>query len=334
MKKITLLLAIICMAALTAPCGPYAPDAADTPTDSLNRIEGTDTAVSPDSSLSYMFVRPINASTVNETTFYLNEITTTQASQMKAMGKGNLDSALCDYESAVEAVVTCLSDTVCVLDPVGNLSGNANFIACLSQIIENADGTFFPGASILFMTSGGGGDGDDNGDGGDGNGGDGGDVGLLILSEACTDGSECVSGNCADGVCCDTSCDQPCEECSTGACAAVTEADDVSECSGSETCNAEGECKTKQGEACTNANDCITGFCKDDVCCDTECTEECFACNYEGTEGTCTATPNGQSDPPECAAPDFCMDGRNGFNGIHSKFIELPEGRCMRPEQL
>jgi len=320
MRKLTFVLGVICMAALITHCGSSDQNIKSGSTTSLNDAEGA--ALATDSALSYVFSTPIRVGSVNASTFFINPITTTQASMIKSGNKVASNAGLCDLNAAIDAAVMCLSNTICILDPLENLSDNANFIACLTSGILTESGINHPGASILFSTGSGG---DDDGDGDD-NGG----AQLLVLGETCTVDADCESGFCTDGACCDTACDQPCEECSSGTCAAIAEADDNPECSGSETCDANGDCMIKQGEACEAAEDCITGFCKDGVCCDTECTEECFACNYEGTEGTCTATPNGESDDPECAAPAECWDGRPA---IQSKFIaDLPMGRCRQVE--
>jgi hypothetical protein len=38
----------------------------------------------------------------------------------------------------------------------------------------------------------------------------------------------------------------------------------------------------------------------DGVCCDTDCTGTCAACNLTGTEGTCTFIPDGTDPFVEC----------------------------------
>jgi len=43
------------------------------------------------------------------------------------------------------------------------------------------------------------------------------------------------------------------------------------------------------GSECMDPNDCISGNCVDDVCCDTGCDGSLEACNLPGSVGTCTA---------------------------------------------
>ncbi|MDI3290487.1 hypothetical protein QHF83_44655, partial [Polyangium sp. 15x6] len=48
--------------------------------------------------------------------------------------------------------------------------------------------------------------------------------------------------------------------------------------------------------ACANNDECGSGFCADGVCCDTDCTGTCKACNVMGQEGTCSNVPVNQDD--------------------------------------
>jgi hypothetical protein len=60
--------------------------------------------------------------------------------------------------------------------------------------------------------------------------------------QLCGVGSDCTSGFCKDGVCCNSACDTPCRTCETGTCANVTRKPDPPECAGGMTCNAAGKC--------------------------------------------------------------------------------------------
>jgi ELWxxDGT repeat protein len=63
----------------------------------------------------------------------------------------------------------------------------------------------------------------------------------------CSNGGECSSTFCADGVCCEQACDQPCQRCgSNGKCEAVTNAPDADTCAmgagGANVCDATARC--------------------------------------------------------------------------------------------
>ncbi len=101
---------------------------------------------------------------------------------------------------------------------------------------------------------------------------------------ACALGAQCESGSCADGVCCDTACTGACEGCTAarkgggldGACGAVPPALDPNDA-----------CELSQGAPCLDDGGCATGLCVDGVCCLSECTGQCEACDVPGSVGTC-----------------------------------------------
>ena len=119
--------------------------------------------------------------------------------------------------------------------------------------------------------------------------------------QECSEGSRCASGYCKDGVCCNEACADPCRRCNTGVCLTVSSGDDVPECAGSSTCGAGGACKKRNGEACSGAVECASGFCKDGRCCDTECSSPCHSC----ATGACLPVKNGPDDP-ECMGASAC----------------------------
>ncbi|HLK89682.1 MAG TPA: hypothetical protein VKZ18_07305 [Polyangia bacterium] len=92
---------------------------------------------------------------------------------------------------------------------------------------------------------------------------------------ACKQGSECASGFCVDGVCCNTACADSSMTCdgvgSVGTCTAATTS-------------------TPQalGTSCTTAVQCASAFCVGGVCCDTACAGSCMTCGAAGAVGTCT----------------------------------------------
>lgn len=88
------------------------------------------------------------------------------------------------------------------------------------------------------------------------------------LSETCTNGFECFSGHCADGMCCSTQCDGVCETCSGGQCLPIPAgADPENECPGEASCSGSGSCDSVTGDTpCADDEDCQGGFCCDGIC--------------------------------------------------------------------
>ncbi|MBW2255535.1 MAG: hypothetical protein JRI25_13175, partial [Deltaproteobacteria bacterium] len=128
-----------------------------------------------------------------------------------------------------------------------------------------------------------------------------GDPALRADGEACSTGDDCVSSFCKDATCCSNPCDTPCYRCGTGTCTEITGEDDAPECTGSETCDAGGACKLKEGESCTLAGECVSLACPDGTCCDLRCEDPCFEC----TTGTCVPV-TGADDVPQCAGDQTC----------------------------
>ncbi|MFO0553600.1 MAG: kelch repeat-containing protein [Polyangiaceae bacterium] len=137
---------------------------------------------------------------------------------------------------------------------------------------------------------------------------------LFAISSAtqaapCEFDADCASGSCADGVCCDSPCDGSCEGCTAarkgsgvdGECGPVPPELDPNDA-----------CVVSDGAPCTTDGQCESGFCVDGVCCAVACTEQCEACDVEGSFGTCvpvTGAPHGDrlacSDEP---ASDPCSN--------------------------
>ncbi|MFL5320762.1 MAG: Dickkopf N-terminal cysteine-rich domain-containing protein [Myxococcaceae bacterium] len=121
-------------------------------------------------------------------------------------------------------------------------------------------------------------------------------VGSAVQTPAC-DGQ----GNCGSKA-------QPCAPygCENARC--KTSCADPADCSGAAACKADGGCEDKlpAGSACGSGTACASNFCADGVCCDRPCGGSCEACNLPGSEGTCTAIPNGQDPDNECVGTPPC----------------------------
>jgi hypothetical protein len=114
---------------------------------------------------------------------------------------------------------------------------------------------------------------------------------------------------CKDGFCCSSACTGSCQTCAAtpGTCTSVTSGDDLDTCTGTSTCGASGSCLAKAGQACTLASQCASGFCADNVCCNTACNGSCDVCN--ATPGTCTAAAQGSAGAPACVG--YVCNGSN-----------------------
>lgn len=161
-------------------------------------------------------------------------------------------------------------------------------------------------------------------------------VERFAQGASCTSASQCLSGYCSNGRCCDRACDGECELCSnfSGACQLVTGTGTPScapfVCTGSSghcptTCSSDDQCtfgnfchqnqcipKRVNGTSCTLGSQCISGNCFDDVCCNTGCSGSCQACSVAAgspSDGTCVHLPEGHPGTPPCEDGFVCSGG-------------------------
>ena len=141
-----------------------------------------------------------------------------------------------------------------------------------------------------------------------------------LNGQACTIGAQCLSGHCADKICCNTACSKTCEACNItgtmGTCSPVAaDLPDPSAsipCTGTKACDGKGTCKKASGQFCAGSTECGTGFCVDTFCCKAACTATCKSCAVSGNHGACTSIPVGQQDPSAtspCTGINAC-DGK------------------------
>lgn len=64
----------------------------------------------------------------------------------------------------------------------------------------------------------------------------------LPNGQMCSSGTQCASGFCVDGVCCNSRCAEPCYTCQTGRCLTVHNTEDAPECSDGRSCDKRGNC--------------------------------------------------------------------------------------------
>ena len=143
--------------------------------------------------------------------------------------------------------------------------------------------------------------------------------------QSCSAATQCSTGNCVDGTCCNSACG-PCGSCSTGNCSALGSGSAGSPscapyvCGGAVTCPAsctgDAQCvtgdycngttcvaKKSNGQSCSAASQCSTGNCVGGVCCNSAC----GACGNCST-GSCVARGVGAAGSPSCS-PYVCGSG-------------------------
>lgn len=141
----------------------------------------------------------------------------------------------------------------------------------------------------------------------DGSGGASACVMKLPMGSSCSLSSQCGSGLCVDGACCSSACTGTCQSCNVagnvGTCSFVpVNIEDAPNCMGTASCDGNGSCKKKNGEACAAGGECVSAQCIDNVCCGSACLGTCQACNVAGSMGTCVNVPMGQEDPVAATA--------------------------------
>ncbi|HVJ18899.1 MAG TPA: kelch repeat-containing protein [Polyangiaceae bacterium] len=166
-------------------------------------------------------------------------------------------------------------------------------------------------------------------------------IAAAPLGVGCEEAAECDSGFCVDGVCCDGACQGACVACSAerkgsgddGECGSVPPErypDDL--------------CALGDGAACTSAEQCVSGHCADGVCCDAECSDQCEACDVEGSFGQCVAVRGephgarpacGSEDGGDVCASRLC-DGkeRSSCDGFVGDDVACSEARCVDRDRL
>jgi len=135
----------------------------------------------------------------------------------------------------------------------------------------------------------------------------------------CLGNDVCPSGFCAQGVCCATACQGPCNSCAlpgtAGICTPVSNPDPSWNCpAGSK----------QPGQPCVAGAECATAQCVDGVCCDGACLGPCRSCNLAASAGRCMPVASGAPDPRGvCVAmsPATCgLDGTCDGSGACRKW--------------
>lgn len=181
--------------------------------------------------------------------------------------------------------------------------------------------------TAVFGTGGAGGTGSGEGGSGTGTGTGTGEGGTSAGTATGTPGG--IGGECMDVSDCPVP-DTPCilVDCVMETCVASDAAAGTS-CGQGQECDGMGNCLAGLGEVCTDDNECASGQCADEVCCDTACDGVCEACNASGTEGTCTpyafnTDPEDECMPGVCDGASACLSGEHlgsaSYGGSESQF--------------
>lgn len=178
----------------------------------------------------------------------------------------------------------------------------------------------------------------------------------FALGQTCTGKEQCASGNCVDGVCCQSTCNSVCMVCnlptSTGQCAFARAGDDPrdncspepeSTCGRDGTCDGAGSCRRwVDGTVCGPAT-CTKGTAASERTCDGQglcrapiTTRDCqpFACKGNACGTTC-ATPDDCSSDASCQA-GVCKAkqalGTSCTSGSQCQSTHCTDGVCCESE--
>jgi len=142
------------------------------------------------------------------------------------------------------------------------------------------------------------------------------------LGARCTDDgsdnvdSECQSGWCANGFCCESECHGTCETCRfadwPGVCLTAPTGEDPHDlCGFNRTCNGperDGLCGLDDTATCAFDYECASGQCDNGKCCHKACDGVCERCTADGMG--CELVPDGLDDNATCPTPPPCSAGR------------------------
>ncbi len=162
---------------------------------------------------------------------------------------------------------------------------------------------------------------------------------TLANGAVCVQGVECVSGNCVDGVCCNTACTDTCQACNVagnvGTCLYVPFGqNDADTCSGAtESCDGAGACNKEVGQACTMNSACASNSCAGGICTGQSCNGLAATCGPSSNESCCVSsvvvggTYNRSNDAMYTATvSDFRLDRFEITVGRFRKFVEAYPG--------
>jgi hypothetical protein len=132
---------------------------------------------------------------------------------------------------------------------------------------------------------------------------------------ACADGIALLPAACAGDGSCPGERFQPCAPFVCGATACLGDCDVHADCAPGLFCSA-GVCgeALPDGDPCGDDAECGSGRCVDGVCCASDCTGQCEACDVSGREGECVPVPDGvpHGGRPACGGVGACAGRCDG----------------------
>jgi hypothetical protein len=126
--------------------------------------------------------------------------------------------------------------------------------------------------------------------------------------ETCATGGDCLSTECADGVCCNEACDLPCHYCA------------LSTSKGTCTLQPDGEDHRTECQASSGGSDDCAGKCRSGQCAYPDVGTTCGVCSVCDGTGRCTATP---ADDDSCGTITC-----SGLDTACRSYQDVTSGRC------
>lgn len=111
--------------------------------------------VSVSEAIEARFLRPIDMSTVNDSSFFIvpEPDSDGNLSALFTRFRSAINTAVCDSANALDATVECATTTSCTLTPATALDYATRYVVCLTSEIHYLNSTAFEGKSFAFTTT-------------------------------------------------------------------------------------------------------------------------------------------------------------------------------------
>jgi hypothetical protein len=128
-------------------------------------------------------------------------------------------------------------------------------------------------------------------------------AGTVCRAESCSGSTVSHAARCDGARVCGTIAAHLCDPytCDASSTACRDSCASNADCVGGASC-LNGSCSRKSpGATCTDASECVSGFCAQSVCCLTDCDGTCRSCAIPGSLGICVVVPAGPDPLDDCA---------------------------------